>query len=249
MTLLKSFTLICSVSIVLLLTGCQQYDTTPYIDNSARTPSYEPYTPPVVYPAPTPKPVENINVNTDSSLEGVTILVDAGHGGKDPGAGEVGFSKVPEKIINLAISKEVERLLRARGAKVLMVRKDDSTIDIDFRATIPDRINTKIDLMVSIHADSHPDKYISGATVYTAKECSYKSTKAAQSILKSFEKSKIKTRGLRQRDLKVLVKHSRPAVLVECGYLTNAYEAADLNNKWYQKKIARTIANGIANSF
>lgn len=249
MTLLKSFFLICTISIALFFTGCQPYDSTPYIDDSIRPSTYEPHIPPTVFTPPVvkPKPVEN--VVSDRSLAGITILVDAGHGGDDPGAGEVGYSKVPEKVINLAIAKEVEKLLRARGAKVLMVRKDDSTINIDFRAVLPDRIRTKVDLMVSIHADSHPSRYISGATVYTAKECSYRSTKAAQGILKSFKNSNLKTLGLKTAGFKVLVKHSRPAVLVECGYLTNAYEAADLNNQWYQKKVARAIASGIANSF
>jgi N-acetylmuramoyl-L-alanine amidase len=251
LSLKKTFFIISLVSFVslLLITGCgPQSSGTPYIPEGSQRIVHDrliiPTITPSTRPARTyPKPIHLGN----GSLNGITIIVDAGHGGSDPGAGEHTLSSVPEKTITLAISKELETRLRAKGAKVIMSRTSDKFVDLDVRAAMPGRYQA--DLLVSIHADSISNRYISGTTVYVANNCSYKSNKVAQKLQASFENSNIKCRGIRNKDFRVLAKHSRPAVLVECGYMTNAYEVKNLNNSWYRKKLATTIANGIANSF
>lgn len=157
------------------------------------------------------------------------------------------MSSVPEKTINLAIAKELETRLKAKGAKVIMSRSTDTFITLDDRAAMPGRY--RADLLVSIHANSIANRYTSGALIYVANSCSYKSRKAAQNIHSSFKSVNIKSLGVRNEDYRVLAKHSRPAVLVECGFMTNAYEAKALNDNWYRKKLATAIANGIANTF
>jgi N-acetylmuramoyl-L-alanine amidase len=240
--------LACFVSL-LLIAGCgPQSNGTPYIPEGTRSVNHDRYVPPTPPPAPPtrktyPQPIHL----RGGSLNGVTIIVDAGHGGRDPGAGEKTYSNTPEKTINLYIAKELQTRLKAKGAKVIMSRSNDTFIELDDRAALPGR--HQADLLVSIHADSCPNRHISGSKVYIANDCSYKSRKTARNIQASFTNSNIKCRGIGNRDFRVLAKHSRPAVLVECGYMTNAYEAKNLNNNWYRKKLATAIANGIANSF
>lgn len=247
MGICKNIALLGFVFTVSLLAGC---DTSykygpPEINARLSTPNYEPYEMPNIQ--------SNSNYSTSergfssATLSGKTIIVDPGHGGKDPGAGSVGYSDRVEKVLNLDIAQELARRLKTKGANVVMTRNDDVFIELDDRAAMADSHNA--DLLVSIHCDSHSNRFISGATVYTARNRSWKSYKVAQNIVKSFNDSNIECRGIRESDFRVLAKHSRPSVLVECGYLTNAYEARELNNRWYRRKIAKTLAEAIADSF
>jgi N-acetylmuramoyl-L-alanine amidase len=218
---------------------------------------FQSYEPPQISASPRPvyKPIKlepvkivepiKIKAKTSTNLRGKTIVVDAGHGGKDPGAGEVGYSPVAEKHIVLDIALKLAKKLRSQGAKVIMTRKSDTFVELDMRAAIAQQNNTN--LMVSIHADSFPKSSRQGTTLYIAPNASYKSSKAARSIVNSFNKADIKSLGINtDRNFRVLVKHSRPAVLVECGYLTNRGDAKNLNSTWYRSKIADVIASGIA---
>jgi N-acetylmuramoyl-L-alanine amidase len=128
-----------------------------------------------------------------------------------------------------------------------MSRTGDQTVELHDRAAMAVRYN--VNLFVSIHADSISDSSITGATVYVAENCSATSSKVARNIQQSFTNSNIKCRGVRSKDFRVLAKHPKPAVLIECGYMTNKYQAEMLNNNWYRNKLATAIAEGIANSF
>ena len=135
--------------------------------------------------------------------------------------------------------------LQGLGANVVMTRSTDRFIELDSRAAAADRY--RADLLVSIHADSLPDYKIRGATFYVSENsrASYISRKIAKSLNASFKAAGIETRGIRTANFRVLVKHSRPAVLVECGYLTNRNDAGRLNASWYRAKLAAAIADGI----
>ena len=124
-----------------------------------------------------------------------------------------------------------------------MTRGDDSFIPLENRAAMAKRYNA--DLLLSIHMDSCPSGYISGPTVYIARNASWQSKKIANSINASLVGAGMKSKGIRRKDFKVLAGHSRPAVLVECGYLTNRNEAKNLNNSWYQKKMSNLITDGV----
>ena len=177
-------------------------------------------------------------------LNGKTIIIDPGHGGKDPGAGEVGFSSAPEKTIVLNIGLELASKLRECGATVIMTRKDDRFIELTDRAAMADRY--RADLFVSIHADSMPSKPgVFGPKVYIARSASKTSRVSAMRINSALRDWGFQPRGVDRADYKVLVNHSRPAVLVECGYLTNWEEAKRLNASWYQKRIAQSLAEAI----
>ena len=239
------FALIVACILLAWAAGCEPYAGPPRIvdDVSWKSDSFGPSTTtPAAKPTMTSTPV----VRAGHRLSGRTIVVDPGHGGRDPGAGEVGFSPVPEKTIVLQIARDVERLLKAEGANVVMTRRDDRFVELLERAAIAER--TRADLLVSIHADSHHDSSISGPTIYIAKGASARSRRAAYGVRAAFRDAGIQIRGIRSAEFKVLMEHNRPSILVESGYLTNGHEARSLNSNWYRRKIATCIVNGITRS-
>ncbi len=230
----------------LLATGCtldnQVIEQLPSpIVATAPPPPPVPIAPPPV-PAPEPEPAQPKTL----ALSGAIIVVDAGHGGKDPGA-EPPQSRLQEKTIVLAIARQVASRLEDRGANVIMSRDDDRFIELDDRAAMAER--NRADLLVSIHADSAARVGASGATLYIAYEASSRSQRAARAIESAMSGAGLKVRGIVRKGFRVLVGHSRPAVLVECGFLTNPSDAARLNNATQRKRVATAIAEGIIRHF
>jgi len=192
-----------------------------------------------------PPVIESQPPSVEPFIGPVTIVIDPGHGGKDPGTQDT--SRVPEKHIVLAIALELAQLLTDRGANVVMTRSTDRFIELADRAAIAER--RKADLFVSIHADFSRNPAASGATVLTGRTASEQSKRAAWKIKTSLQRAGIACRKTRPQRLAVLEDHSRPAVLVECGFLSHRTEAANLNASWYQSKIAQAIAEGISDYF
>ncbi len=178
---------------------------------------------------------------TIASLAGKTIIVDAGHGGKDPGAPGVG--PAVEKVVNLGISAKLATALRREGADVAMSRTGDRFISLDDRAALADR--RKADMFVSIHADAAASPSAQGATIYIARGASRASRHTAQSVASALKRAGITCRGINRAGFRVLVGHSRPAMLVECGFLSNQQEARALADSAYQQRIANAIADGL----
>jgi N-acetylmuramoyl-L-alanine amidase len=177
-------------------------------------------------------------------LDGKKIVVDAGHGGRDPGA----LAKFPgqsnEKTINLDISRRLAAELQARGASVIMTRTSDTFPSLEQRADVAER--HKADLFVSVHANSIGRSSIYGAEFLIYRHASRTSLTTALVLNRVFRRNGIDTRGVHRRNLKVLREHSRPGVLIECGFLTNRTEAKKLNTVGYRQKLAEVIAEGIA---
>lgn len=191
-----------------------------------------------------PKPIVKPAVPS-RALAGATIVVDAGHGGHDPGA--KGVSALPEKRINLSIAMKLAGLLRARGARVVTTRDTDVFIPLDARAATAD--HTRADLFISIHADSSQKSSVSGTTIYMARNASDQGEHAARCIAVALQRAGIECRGVHGAGFRVLVGHSRPAVLVECGFLTNYGDAQRLSTSAYQSRVAEAIADGVADHF
>lgn len=181
------------------------------------------------------------------SLSGATIVIDPGHGGGKPGAWPRATSKLPEKTIVLDIANRLVRELRARGARVIPTRTTDVDVDFDDRARIAEE--NRADLFVSIHADSAPRRSASGTGVHVYLKASAESEQAARCIIAAFENAGIECRGRFQNNFAVLRDHSRPAVLIECGFLTNPGDARLLNTPEHRAALAATIAAGIAEYF
>ncbi len=225
--------------LALLVVGCHQ-PTHPVVRD---LPSPVMPTPPTQSTEPSPKPPPLSAIRPPRSLQGLKVVIDAGHGGKDPGAR--GKSALPEKTIVLSIANEVTRLLVQRGATVICTRTTDRFLELEDRAAIAERHHA--DIFVAIHADSARRAGASGATVYISRGASGESLQAARRIASALNSAGIEFRGISRANYRVLVAHSRPAVLVECGFLTNSSDAARLNSPAHRAHIANAIANGIAN--
>ncbi|MBP7050242.1 MAG: N-acetylmuramoyl-L-alanine amidase [Phycisphaerae bacterium] len=169
------------------------------------------------------------------------VVIDAGHGGHDPGA--LSPSGIREKDINLRVAAKVANLLDQRGIGVVMTRWKDEYIEKEERAAIGNRRNA--DLFVSIHADSAPSSSAQGFTIYVAPSASAGAYRAAQAINQAMERTGMKNRGIRENDYRVLVKSEGPAVLIEMGYLSNAQDVARLANDSFRDRLAEAIADGI----
>jgi N-acetylmuramoyl-L-alanine amidase len=193
-------------------------------------------------PSPPPLIQARPNLGGLKPLTGKKVVVDAGHGGKDPGT--KGVSPLPEKTIVLSIANQVAGLLRDRRATVISTRTTDRFLELDDRAAIAER--NKANVFISIHADSAQRASASGTTLYVARNASSQSYAVARSIQSAFASAGIPCRGIHTANFRVLVGHSRPAVLVECGFLTNAADARNLNNSSYRQRIAAAIARGVA---
>ena len=178
----------------------------------------------------------------DSRQPAGIVVIDAGHGGKDPGCME---SSVWESEINLQMALKLQEKLEAKGVQVLMTRTDDEvTLSLAERAELAN--DHKADVFVSIHQNSYTSPQISGIEFF------YKEGEPGSEALAGlFEENiqsdgSISSRGIKASgDLKVLRLSKGPAVLIESGYLTNPAEEKNLLSDSYQDKLMGYIADGI----
>ncbi len=173
-----------------------------------------------------------------------TIVIDAGHGGHDPGA--VSVSGFYEKTVNLAVARKVASLLRGKGLQVVMTRSGDEFLELEDRAAISNRYNAR--LFVSIHADSAPRRSARGFTIYVARAASWAARRAASVISRAMDETGLANNGVRRADYRVLVQTQGPAVLIELGYLSNPQDERLLRSVSFQNRLGQAIAGGIAES-
>jgi N-acetylmuramoyl-L-alanine amidase len=169
------------------------------------------------------------------------IVVDAGHGGKDPGT--TSYLGNVEKNINLRIANKVAAKLKTKGFNVKMTRSSDTSIDKYERAELTNNIGP--DLFVSIHCNSLPNIAMRGYTVYVSRSAGRDSRMAAGLVEEAMTSTGLSSRGVQGGDYIVLVNSNCPAILVECGCLSNPREAALLYDGNFQDKLATAIANGV----
>lgn len=184
----------------------------------------------------------------------VCIVLDAGHGGDDPG--KIGINNVKEKEVNLKIAKELESLLKKEGIKVVMTRKDDDGLyqqssnnkkveDMRKRCEIISKANPVF--TVSIHQNSYPDESVKGAQVFYYGQ-STEGKKLAETLQQSLVEQLDPTNHRQAKaneSYYLLKKTPSPTVIVECGFLSNSEEAELLNTEEYQNKVAEAIKSGI----
>ena len=168
-----------------------------------------------------------------------TVVIDAGHGGKDPGGYWYGTT---EKRLCLDVARRLQTALEAKGFKTVMTRTTDVYVELEDRAAKANRYGNAI--FVSIHFNASLDRSISGF------ETHYRSSNGrllAQSIQSSMDRAIPGTnRGIHYRDYKVLRATKATAALVECGFISNQREYANCNSPAHRQKLANAIASGIA---
>lgn len=210
--------------------------------NSGFTITRPPNTRPVqpTLPAQAPPPLTR-----PANPGSITIALDAGHGGNDPGA--IGVGGVQEKRVNLAITQRVQQILAARGYNVIMTRSDDREILLQPR--IDTAVRGRAAILVSIHTNALNRSNISGAeTYYLRPDSARLAATMHQNIVRGSGAVDRKIRRARF----FMVRHtptSMPSVLLELGYLTNPAEGRRLATPDYQARLAQSIANGIEEYF
>ncbi len=206
---------------------------------------------------------ENIKkANTDSIATNIPVLIiDAGHGGFDGGA--VTKDGVPEKEINLNIALYMRDYLTMLGFKTILTREKDCSLENDGLSTIRSRktsdLHNRMKIMqetdnaifISIHQNTYAQEKYSGIQVFYSPNTPDDSSALAECIqnivvntLQPNNTRKIKECG---SSVYLIYNAVKPAVLVECGFLSNNEEAEKLKTEEYQKKIAFCIAMGIQN--
>lgn len=197
-------------------------------------------------------------VSTNAKAEAPLIIIDAGHGGED--GGTQSSDGVLEKGINLSISKKIDEILKKRGYKTLMVRTEDKLIyDSDCKTQREKKvsdIHKRMEIMksntdsifLSIHQNFFSESKYHGAQVFYSKKIT-ESEKIADSIQHSIveklqpdNKREIKPSGT---DIYLLYNAVVPAVMVECGFMSNPEEAEKLCDEDYQTQMSDAIVDGL----
>lgn len=183
-----------------------------------------------------------------------TVVIDAGHGGDDPG--KIGINGAPEKDVNLCIAEKLRQYLEADGIKVVLTRETESGLyDADasnkkvqdMKRRIAKIEETDPVLTVSIHQNSYPEEYVHGAQVFY-----YNGSSESEKLAAMIQRQMIRDldpenhRQIKSNDSYYLLKKTKGTiVIVECGFLSNAEEAEKLCDDIYQDRVAWSIHKGI----
>jgi N-acetylmuramoyl-L-alanine amidase len=191
-----------------------------------------------------------------SAISGKTIVIDAGHGGRDPGA--IGRTGLKEKDVNLDIAVRLKKYFSRVGVYVIMTREEDLDYggengatnlskkrrDLVYRVKMAN--NSKADLLLSIHVNSFPQSIWSGA------QCFYDSKNSKSKLLaEAIQRSLVTKLGPNRRkaksaDYMILKNTNMPSVTVEVGFISNPREEEFLADAEYREKLAAAIFYGTA---
>lgn len=168
-----------------------------------------------------------------------TVVLDPGHGAHDRGA-SIGY--VYEKHLALDTARRVEELLRKEGIKVVMTRSRDVFIPLPGRASVGNRYNNAI--FVSLHYNYNRGGSGAGVETYHHHSAGYSLAAYIQAYL--VQRTRMTNRGVKRAGFHVIRNTTRnPAVLVECGFVSNTTERARMMTGEFRARIAEGIAQGI----
>src|SRR5213076_3246432 len=167
------------------------------------------------------------------------VVIDAGHGGFDRGG--IPGQRIPEKEMTLDVAQRLKGVLTAAGYRVVMTRDSDVFVPLATRVAIANSYRNAI--FVCIHFNSAKRMGAGGIETYFYSRDSLPLASAIHYYVAGGAPSS--NRGVRRRGFYVLRKITIPAVLVECGFLTNPTEAAYAQTASYRQKLAEEIATGV----
>lgn len=211
----------------------------------------------------------NIFNNTSKKVGAVAnfntpaIIIDAGHGGEDGGAIAID-GKTLEKDINLSIAKKLNNILKSNNINTFMIRDTDESIykkdsnkktlrrkkveDLRNRVNIANSNDKNI--LISIHQNKFPDESLKGIQIFYS-ENNEQSIKLANFIKEDLEKNlnqtKFRENKKSGKEVYLLNKVRIPAVIIECGFISNKEELNNLITEDYQNKLAQCIFSGLKN--
>jgi N-acetylmuramoyl-L-alanine amidase len=185
-----------------------------------------------------------------------TIVVDAGHGGRDDGC--TGVNGTKESVINLSIAKTLKEYIESLGIRVVMTRSDGNGLysanadnykqsDMEKRIGIINKANP--DMVISIHQNSFNDSSQKGAQVFYQEDDDVSREFAVSVQSQLLSQLEFARKESNFGDYYLLKECDYPSILVECGYLTNLEEEELLNTNDYQNKVAYAIMCGVVKYF
>lgn len=177
------------------------------------------------------------------TLNGITIVLDPGHGGND--GGTVGVRKTEEKELTLKTSEILSQHLSAAGAEVVMTRQSDTYVDL--RKRVAESHQAGADAFISIHYDATEDSSVSGFTSYYQHD--YQKELAEFLNAGLGDKLTLHDRGVQHGNYLVLRENRQPAVLVELGFLSNFNEERVLTSNQFREQAALGLYSGIIEYF
>jgi N-acetylmuramoyl-L-alanine amidase len=176
---------------------------------------------------------------TSRTSENVTVVIDAGHGGHDRGG--IPGQRISEKDMTLDVAQRLRNVLAASGYRVVMTRDSDVFVPLGTRVAIANSYQNAI--FVCVHFNATNRMGAGGIETYFYSRDSLPLASAVHYYVAGGAPSA--NRGVRRRGYYVLRKTNIPAVLVECGFLTNPTEGAYAQTASYRQKLAEEIAAGV----
>ncbi len=179
-------------------------------------------------------PIEDVRVPP-----GMSVVIDAGHGGSDPGAQR---GDIKEKELTLAITDKLRKALEANHVKVTMTRIDDTFVSLADRVTLTNGINPHA--FVSVHINSlETNSTINGIETYYQTEHSRELARSIHDCLVT--NLAAPDRAVRRARFYVINHTPVPAVLAEVGFISNRDERDKLISSDYQQEVANAVARGV----
>lgn len=200
------------------------------------------------------RPLDMQQTSSLNTSNKITIVIDPGHGGNDPG--KIGINHALEKDINLSIALKLKMFLESNDLNVIMTREEDKGLysqgdsnkkSADMKNRVDLINNSNAVLAISIHQNSYTSESIKGAQVFYYNNAS--ESKMFAEIMQNQIKQTLNDGNKRvaknNNNYYLLKKTAIPAVIVECGFLSNYTEASLLVDDQYQEKLAWAIHLGI----
>ncbi len=181
------------------------------------------------------------------NIPGRTVIVDAGHGGFDPGA--VGAHDTNEADINLDIAFMLRAELEARGYSVILTRENKDALGGTKQADMQKRreiiLQSGADYTVSIHLNANTDRSCCGPVVLYHPD-SQLGKQLAETLQMTLNRDLQieRPRTIQHGSYFILNSGAMPSVIIECGFITNTADEAKLASKDYQQRVAKAIAQG-----
>lgn len=175
-----------------------------------------------------------------------TIVIDAGHGGKDPGT--IGAGGSYEKDINLRLARTLSKKLRFRGYRVIMTRTMDEYVDNELRARLANEAGA--DLVLSLHCNALENNTTTRGLQVLYYPSGNNQELAGTMMEALLDRTGAQSRGLVAREGLILLNQTRmPSLIIEAGFLTNREEEVLLASRDYQSLLADGIVQGLENIF
>lgn len=185
---------------------------------------------------------------------GITIVIDAGHGGADGGVTGI-TTGTKESDVNLSIVKYLTKYLQNDGYNVILTRSDSSSVCGGLKYSKRDDMKARKniltsatpDLVVSVHCNSYPVSSVKGAQTFYSSAAGERFARTVQNYFNDVLNERPRQAAV--GDYYILNCSEYPSILCECGFLSNAQEEGNLITASYQQKIAYTIYSAISSTF